>query len=110
VITEGKEPIMSTLVIVRFLVADMSTAKKTLADNAALLEEIGTEAKKSGARHHRFAEGIGELVAIDEWDSVEAFQDFFDDNPKIATVTKKAGAQMPPSLEFLAGVEAAGAF
>ncbi|MFC4605110.1 hypothetical protein [Rhodococcus kronopolitis] len=101
---------MSTLVIVRFLVRDMPAAKKSLADNAALLEEIGAEAKKCGGRHHRFAEGIGELVAIDEWDSVEAFQNFFDGNPKIATVTKEAGAQTPPSLEFLAGIEAAGTF
>lgn len=101
---------MSTLVIVRFLIADMPAAKKSLADNAALLEEIGVDARKHGARHHRFTEGVGELVAIDEWDSVEAFQDFFDDNPKIATVTKKAGVQKPPTLEFLACVEVAGTF
>ncbi|TQF68639.1 hypothetical protein FK531_12545 [Rhodococcus spelaei] len=101
---------MSVVVIARFPVADVAAAKQSLADNGALLEEITTEALASGAHHHRFAEGGGDLLAIDEWESAEAFRGFFTDNAKIAKITEASGVQGPPVVEFFATVEAAGTF
>lgn len=101
---------MSVVVIVRFDVADLPAAKQSLTDNAALLEEITEDAKAMGAQHHRFTETSGGLVVIDEWDTAEGFQRFFDGNDKIAKVTTMAGIQGPPAIEVLAAVEAAGTF
>ncbi|MFC7449242.1 hypothetical protein [Rhodococcus daqingensis] len=101
---------MSVVVIVRFEVADLAAAKQSLSNNAALLAEITEDAKAQGAQHHRFTQNSGGLVVIDEWDSAESFQGFFDGNDKIAQVTATAGVQGPPSIEFLQPVEAAGTF
>ncbi|WP_037176071.1 hypothetical protein [Rhodococcus sp. UNC363MFTsu5.1] len=101
---------MSVVVILHFDVADLSAAKQSLADNAALLEEISGEAKALGARHHRFAANSGGLVVVDEWDNAEGFRRFFDGNDKVAKVTAEAGVQGPPTVEVLEPVEAAGTF
>ncbi|MFE3293694.1 hypothetical protein [Rhodococcus sp. NPDC059234] len=101
---------MSVFVIARFPVADVAAAKQSLTDNGALLEEITTDALALGAHHHRFVEGGGDLLAIDEWDSADGFRGFFSDNAKIAEITAGAGVQGPPVVEFFTPVEAAGTF
>jgi hypothetical protein len=101
---------MSVIVIGRFPMPDVARAKQALASNAALLEEITEEAMGLGARHHRFLESDGELVILDEWDSVESFQNFFGSNTKIPTIMQEAGAQGPPKVEVFSPVEAAGTF
>jgi quinol monooxygenase YgiN len=101
---------MSVIVIGRFQVPDVARAKQVLAANAALLEEITEDAKGLGARHHQFLEGNGELVILDEWESAEGFQRFFESNTKIPRITQEAGAQGPPKVEVLSPVEAAGTF
>ncbi|MFI6431302.1 hypothetical protein [Rhodococcus oryzae] len=101
---------MSVVVILHFDVADVSAAKQSLADNAALLDEISGDAKGHGARHHRFTANSGGLVVVDEWDSAEGFQRFFDGNDKVARVTAAAGVKGPPTIEILEPVEAAGTF
>jgi hypothetical protein len=55
-------------------------------------------------------EGDGELVVIDEWQSAEGFQRFFEANPKVQQVTESAGVQGPPNIAIFRAVEAAGTF
>jgi quinol monooxygenase YgiN len=52
----------------------------------------------------------GELVVIDEWESAEAFQNFFTSDPQVPQVTEAVGVQGPPRVEVLQPVEAAGTF
>jgi heme-degrading monooxygenase HmoA len=101
---------MSVVVIARFPVADVANAKQALASQAALLDEVSEDAKKLGCEHHRFVEGDGELVVIDEWQSAEGFQRFFEANPKVQQVTESAGVQGPPNIAIFRAVEAAGTF
>ena len=101
---------MSVIVVGHFPVADVGAAKRALASQAALLDEITEDARKLGARHHRFMEGDGEILVLDEWDSAEAFSGFFDGNAKVRRVTDAAGVQGPPRVEMFSPVETAGTF
>ncbi len=55
-------------------------------------------AKSVGALHHRFAAGDGEVLILDEWESAEAFHQFFDGRPEIAALMQEAGVQEPPDI------------
>ena len=101
---------MSVVVIARFAVPDLAKAKRALASNPALLEEITEDAKRLGAQHHRFLEGDGELIVLDEWDDPAAFRKFFEGNPKVARITDAAGVQGPPTVTVYGSVETAGTF
>ena len=101
---------MSVIVVAHFAVADVARAKQSIASNAAVLEEVTEDAKSLGCLHHRFLEGDGELVVLDEWESAEAFQGFFASNTKIPRITQDAGVQGPPRVEFFSPVAAAGTF
>ena len=101
---------MSVIVVGHFSVGNIATAKRALASNAALLDEITEDAKRLGAHHHRFLEGDGELLVLDEWESAEAFHGFFEDNSKVRKITDAAGVEGPPRIEVFAPVEAAGTF
>src|SRR2546422_10860190 len=101
---------MSVFVIGRFPVANLAQAKEALASNAALLDEITEESKQIGALHHQFLESGGELLVLDEWESAEAFNRFFQTNTKVPTVMQNAGVQGEPTFEFLTPVDAAGTF
>ena len=73
---------MSVTVIAHFPVADVAKAIEGLQANAALLEEITEDTKGAGILHHQFVAGAAELVVIDEWETAEQFQGFFEGNPK----------------------------
>lgn len=73
---------MSVTVIAHFHVADVAKAIEGLQANAALLEEITEDTNGAGILHHRFVAGDAELVVIDEWETAEQFQEFFEANPK----------------------------
>ena len=101
---------MSVVVIARFKVGDMGRAKQAIAANEGIGEEISQYAKTVGAHHHRFLEQDGDLVALDEWESAEAFQQFFQSNTLIPKVMEDAGIQGDPKIEVLQPVEAPGTF
>src|SRR5258708_34574659 len=101
---------MSVIVVGHFTVPDIAAAKRALASNAALLEEITEDSKRLGAHHHRFLERDGELLVLDEWETAEAFQGFFDGNAKVRRITDEAGVQAPPRIEIYDPVAAAGTF
>ncbi len=100
---------MSVTVIAHFPVADVAKAIEGLQANAALLEEITEDTKGAGILHHRFVAGVGELVVIDEWETAEQFQGFFEGNPKVGRVTAAIGVTGPPTVSVYNSFEAAGA-
>jgi hypothetical protein len=99
---------MSVTVIAHFPVADIEKAIAGLQSNGALLEEITGDTKTGGLIHHTFVAGDGELVVIDEWDTAEHFQSFFDGNAKVAKVMESVGVTGPPAIAIYNEVEAAG--
>jgi heme-degrading monooxygenase HmoA len=99
---------MSVTIIAHFPVGDVEKAKAGLQSNAALLEEITEDTKAGGLIHHTFVAGDGELVVIDEWDTAEQFQSFFDGNAKVAKIMESVGVTGPPAIAIYNEVEAAG--
>lgn len=99
---------MSVVVIARFKVEDLGRAKQALVSNEGMLEEVSSYAQTVGAHHHRFLEHDGTLVALDEWESAEAFMQFFQSNTMIPKIMEDAGVQGEPTIEVLQPVEAPG--
>jgi heme-degrading monooxygenase HmoA len=100
---------MSVTVIAHFPVADVGKAIEGLQAHAALIEEITEDTTGAGIIHHRFVAGADELVVIDEWESAEQFQRFFEGNPKVERVTSVIGVTGPPAVTVYTSFEAAGA-
>ncbi len=99
---------MSVTVIAHFPVADVEKAIAGLQANGALLEEITEDTKSRGIIHHTFVAGDGELVVIDEWETADQFQSFFEGNPKVAKITELIGVTGPPAIAVYNEVEAPG--
>lgn len=99
---------MSVVVTIHFPVSDVATAIQGLHDNAEFLEEITASTMDAGILHHRFVAGEGELVVIDEWESAEQFQKFFDGNPKVAQVMSSIGMTGAPEISVFGSIDAPG--
>src|ERR1700721_2444034 len=100
---------MSVTVIAQFPVADVAKAIEGLQANAAPLEK-STEGPKGGRIfHHRFVAGDAELVVIDEWETAEQFQGFFEGNPKVERITTAIGVTGPPTVALYTSLGVAGA-
>ena len=100
---------MSVVVIGKFP-GDTETFRRFIAEQADLMRKIGEDAKSSGAIHHRFAIGDGFVLIVDEWESAEAFQQFFQGNPDIPNAMQQAGAQGEPEFTIGEAVETADQF
>ena len=87
---------MSVTVTIHFPVSDVAKAIRAFIGNAKFLEEITESTRGAGMLHHRFVSGDGELMVIDEWETAEQFQSFFDGNPKVAEVMASIGMTGPP--------------
>jgi heme-degrading monooxygenase HmoA len=68
--------------------------------NAEQMRRISGEGKSRGAIHHMFAAGDGEVLVIDEWDTAEHFQEFFEGQPEIPQIMQAAGATGAPEISF----------
>jgi hypothetical protein len=99
---------MSVVVVIHFPVADVARAIEGLHDSAEFLEEISTSTKDAGLLQHRFVSGEGELVVIDEWDTAEQFESFFDGNPKVAQVMTSIGMTGAPEISVFGSIDAPG--
>jgi heme-degrading monooxygenase HmoA len=99
---------MSAVVTIRFPVADVAKAIEGLHAQAAFLDEISEGAKGTGLVHHRFVAGDGEILVIDEWDTPEQFQAFFEGNPKVGEVMGGIGMTGEPEVSVYASIDAAG--
>jgi len=85
---------MSVLVIGKFQ-GDTAKFQQSLIDRADEFVQIADAARAQGAVHHRFGVGDGYVVIVDEWGSVEAFQQFFG-NPDLQAFIGSVGADPAP--------------
>ena len=85
---------MSVLVVVK-VSGSTDTFQKALADRADEFVAVRDRAIEKGAIHHRFGIGDGHVVAIDEWETAEAFEQFFGD-PDMQAFVGSIGAEAAP--------------
>ena len=88
---------MSVLVIGKFQ-GDTATFRQALTDRADEFAKIADEARSAGALHHRFGIGDGFVVLVDEWQSVEQFQQFFANPDLQAFIGSNGAAPVPPEI------------
>lgn len=67
---------MSVIVILK-VPADTTVFRQALIDRSAEFVRSRERAIASGALHHRFAVGPAHVIAIDEWERAEQFEQFF---------------------------------
>jgi hypothetical protein len=99
---------MSVVIIIHFPVSDVAKAVAGLHEKASFLEEISESTKGAGMHRHQFVSGDGELVVIDEWETAEQFQSFFDGNPKVAEVMSSVGMTGAPVISVFEALNAPG--
>jgi len=94
---------VSVLIIGKFQ-GDTAKFRQALADRADEFVKIADTARSADAIHHRFGIGDGFVMIVDEWESVEHFQQFFAD-PGLQAFIGSAGADpAPPELTIAEAV------
>jgi heme-degrading monooxygenase HmoA len=89
---------MSVIVITKFEAPASTMDELAQGKHRETLERISKDGRSKGAIHHEFAEDTdGNLLAVDEWESLEAFHAFFDDQGEIRQVMEDAGVSAPPA-------------
>jgi hypothetical protein len=88
---------VSVLVLGKFQ-GDTDKFRRALVDRAGEFAKISEMARAAGGVHHRFGVGDGYVVLVDEWETVEQFQQFFA-NPDLQAFIGEIGADpAPPEL------------
>ena len=90
---------MSVYVSLRVQVDPARLAERLNANEERLLA-IAERAKGAGCIHHRFGAGDDHVVVMDEWESKEAFQSFFEADTDIPEMLGEAGVQGRPEPSF----------
>jgi heme-degrading monooxygenase HmoA len=80
--------------------ADADQLEKYARDHADTMRDIGEDAKQQGCIHHTFAAENGDVVVMDEWESREAFEKFFNGNEKVERIFSDMGVQSEPEVHF----------
>ncbi|HXP21279.1 MAG TPA: hypothetical protein VN840_16675 [Streptosporangiaceae bacterium] len=94
---------MSLLVIGKFQ-GDTAKFRQSIIDRAEEFAKYGEMGRAAGAIHHRFGIGDGFVVIVDEWETVEQFQQFFS-NPELqAFISSIGAAPAPPELTIAEAV------
>lgn len=88
---------MSVIVLIRFK-TDAETLERVAGEQADVVRRIAENARSRGALHHCFVEADGEVMVIDEWETADAFQAFFEGNEEIPGVLAAAGVAGPPEI------------
>jgi heme-degrading monooxygenase HmoA len=89
---------MSVIVITRFEAPASRMDDLAGGKHKETLERIAADGRAKGAIHHEFAEDQdGNLLAVDEWESLDAFHAFFDEQTDIRQVMADAGVAGPPA-------------
>jgi heme-degrading monooxygenase HmoA len=99
-----------SLVIVVKLQADAAKVEEVLRAHADELAAISQDGRKAGAIHHQFVASDSEVVIIDEWDSADAFQQFFGSDPRIANLMQNAGVSAPPEINIYRTIDTSDRF
>ena len=82
--------------------ADPKRLQEVINGNEARTQAVNDRGKALGAIHHRFlasADG-SEVIVLDEWESPEAFQKFFEASPEIPQIMQEAGVSSEPEITF----------
>jgi hypothetical protein len=76
---------------------DVAGIERAAQEQSDLIRGISGRAKERGAIHHDFFEGDGAVFAVDEWDSPESFEAFFEaEGENIGQLMATAGATGQP--------------
>ncbi len=97
---------MSVLVIGKFQ-GDAAAFSQALTDRAGEFAKIADMAKAAGGVHHRFGIGDGFVMLVDEWESVEHFQQFFSNPDLQAFIGSVGAAPAPPEITISEAVSSA---
>jgi heme-degrading monooxygenase HmoA len=81
---------------------DPARFEKVVAGNPDRVIQIAERAKQGGALHHRFyaSEAGDEVLVVDEWESADDFQRFFESSPDIGEMMGEAGVTSQPQPVF----------
>ena len=90
---------MSVVMIMK-IKADPNGLETYAKSHGDQIKAVANAGRDSGALHHMFAGGDGEVVVVDEWSNEAAFQKFFQSQPDIAEIMKGAGAKGAPEISF----------
>jgi quinol monooxygenase YgiN len=85
---------MSVHIIAKFQ-GDTAMFRQALTERAGEFEKIADTARAAGGIHHRFGVGDGYVVVVDEWESVDRFEQFFG-NPELQAFIGSVGAAPAP--------------
>ena len=100
---------MSMLIIAK-IQGDTAKFRQALTERAGEFEKHADKARTAGGIHHRFGVGDGFVVVVDEWESVEHFQQFFG-NPELQAFIGSIGAApAPPEILVAEAVASPDAF
>jgi hypothetical protein len=94
---------MSVLVIGKFQ-GDTAKFRQSLIDRADEYAKISDMARSAGGIHHRFGIGDGFIVLVDEWETVEQFQQFFSNPDLQAFIGTVGAAPAPPEITITEAV------
>ena len=92
---------MSVIMMLR-VKADPKRLQEVINNDEARTQAVNARAKELGAIHHRFlasADGT-EIIVLDEWESAEGFQKFFEASPEIAQIMAETGVTSEPEVTF----------
>lgn len=84
------------------LAGDPARIEQALTSDPERLKAVAERAKSKGALHHAFygnADGNGAVV-VDEWETVEGFQQFFGESQEIGQMMVEAGVTNQPTPAF----------
>jgi heme-degrading monooxygenase HmoA len=88
-----------TVRVIGRLSADPGLMEKLFAERKDDFVSVQKDSIQRGAKHHEFLNAGNELMILDEWESAEAFQSFFADQPIIASIMGELGVAGPPTFE-----------
>lgn len=80
--------------------ADPEKVRQVTQENKDTFLGIADRAKGMGCIHHTFASEDGSVIVMDEWESREAFQKFFESDQDIPKLMQQAGVTSEPEIRF----------
>ena len=92
---------MSVIMMLRAK-ADPERVREVINSDPSRIEAINARAKELGAIHHRFVGNVdgGEVIVLDEWESPDGFQRFFEASPEIPQMMQEIGVTSEPEITF----------
>jgi hypothetical protein len=94
---------MSVLVTMK-VTGDTGAFQKALSERDSEFKEIGDRAQGAGAIHHRFGIGDGFVLVVDEWETAEKFEEFFNDPELQAFIGTVGGNPTAPEITMTEAV------